>query len=129
MVWLTDRPNTHHWTVALPSRCRPALTPRTKPTARVPTAVDGTWNLEKVLGGRYRVRAWKAPDLVSKTEIVFIETTPRESFAEVSFDGALNRNLERQAYVRGARGGGRGGPVVQLVIAGPSANVAVWGMI
>lgn len=43
-------------------------------STRVPTAPDGTWNLEKVLGGRYRVRAWKVPDLVSTTKVVFLET-------------------------------------------------------
>ena len=44
-------------------------------STRVPTAADGTWNLEKVLGGRYRVRAWRVPDLVSTTAVVFVETT------------------------------------------------------
>lgn len=44
-------------------------------STRVPTAADGTWNLENVLGGRYRIRAWKVPDLVSAPQIVFIETT------------------------------------------------------
>lgn len=29
----------------------------------VPVAADGTWSLPGVLGGRYRVRAWRAPDL------------------------------------------------------------------
>lgn len=48
--------------------------------ASVPTAPDGTWNLASVLGGRYRIRAWRAPDLVtSRPSIVFIEsgTEPR----------------------------------------------------
>lgn len=44
-------------------------------STRVPTAPDGTWNVEKVLGGRYRVRAWRVPDLVSTTAVVFVETT------------------------------------------------------
>jgi hypothetical protein len=40
----------------------------------VPTAVDGTWNLANVLGGRYRVRAWLAPTLgMSKAVTVFLE--------------------------------------------------------
>ena len=44
-------------------------------TTRVPTAADGTWNVEKVLGGRYRIRAWRAPDLATlKPEIVFLES-------------------------------------------------------
>jgi carboxypeptidase family protein len=28
---------------------------------------DGTWSLPQVLGGRYRVRAWRAPDLAQTT--------------------------------------------------------------
>jgi hypothetical protein len=44
-------------------------------STRVPTAADGTWNLENVLGGRYRIRAWKAPGLASRSEILFIEST------------------------------------------------------
>src|SRR5688500_5118630 len=47
-------------------------------STRVPTAADGTWNLANVLGGRYRVRAWRVPDLASRTRVVFIEST-RES--------------------------------------------------
>jgi hypothetical protein len=46
-------------------------------STRVPTAPDGTWNLENVLGGRYRIRAWKAPDLVSRTQVIFIESAPQ----------------------------------------------------
>lgn len=49
-------------------------------TTRVPTAPDGTWNLEKVLGGRYRIRAWRSPDLaMSKPQVVFIESGPQRS--------------------------------------------------
>src|SRR5437899_6439356 len=29
-------------------------------SVQVPTAADGTWNVQHVLGGRYRVRAWLA---------------------------------------------------------------------
>jgi len=35
--------------------------------------------------------------------IVFRDTTPRPAFGEVSFEEALNRELERRAYIR-ARG-------------------------
>lgn len=46
-------------------------------TARVPTAADGTWNAADVLGGRYRIRAWRAPDLVTPgSTIVFLESGP-----------------------------------------------------
>jgi hypothetical protein len=49
-------------------------------STRVPTAPDGTWNLEKVLGGRYRIRAWRAPDLATaKPAIVFIESDGQQS--------------------------------------------------
>jgi hypothetical protein len=44
-------------------------------TAQVPTAADGTWNLANVLGGRYRVRAWRAPDLaMARPSIVFLQS-------------------------------------------------------
>jgi hypothetical protein len=49
---------------------------------RVPTAPDGTWNLANVLGGRYRVRAWRVPDLASRAQVVFIEST-RERAVEL----------------------------------------------
>lgn len=49
-------------------------------TTRVPTAADGTWNLADVLGGRYRIRAWRTPDLATtKPEVVFIESGPQRS--------------------------------------------------
>ena len=35
--------------------------------------------------------------------IVFRDMTPRDAFAEVSYEEALNRDLERRAYIR-ARG-------------------------
>lgn len=31
------------------------------------TAEDGTWSLPMIMGGRYRVRAWRAPDLAQTT--------------------------------------------------------------
>lgn len=41
---------------------------------RIPTLPDGTWKLEKVLGGRYRIRAWRVPDLATaRSEVLFIE--------------------------------------------------------
>ncbi|MEA3018584.1 MAG: hypothetical protein QOI47_108 [Actinomycetota bacterium] len=47
-------------------------------STRVPTAPDGTWNVQHVLGGRYRIRAWRAPDLATTTpQIVFIESGPQ----------------------------------------------------
>ncbi|MBA3654848.1 MAG: hypothetical protein H0W70_11735 [Actinobacteria bacterium] len=42
--------------------------------ADVATAADGTWTLPAILGGRYRVRTWKAPELaLTKPEIFFLE--------------------------------------------------------
>lgn len=47
---------------------------------RVPTAPDGTWNAAHVLGGRYRVRAWRAPDLATlRPQIVFLESGPQRA--------------------------------------------------
>jgi len=48
--------------------------------AVVPTAADGTWNIANVLGGRYRVRAWRRPDLaVARTQVVFFESGPQRA--------------------------------------------------
>jgi hypothetical protein len=47
---------------------------------RVPTAPDGTWNAANVLGGRYRIRAWRPPDLATlRPQIVFLESGPRRA--------------------------------------------------
>lgn len=35
------------------------------------TAADGTWSAQNVLGGAYRVRAWRAPDLAVTTPAFF----------------------------------------------------------
>lgn len=42
-------------------------------TTDVLSGLDGTWRLERVPGGRYRVRAWRAPDLAGKPTVVFVE--------------------------------------------------------
>lgn len=42
--------------------------------ATLTTAADGTWTAENLLGGRWRIRAWRAPDLAMTTpESFFIE--------------------------------------------------------
>lgn len=42
----------------------------------IPTNPDGTWSLPNVLGGRYRVRAWRAPDLsLVQPAIFFLANT------------------------------------------------------
>jgi len=38
----------------------------------VPAAADGTWKLTGILGGRYRIRAWKAPDLALTTPQILL---------------------------------------------------------
>jgi hypothetical protein len=59
---------------------------------RVPTAPDGTWNAAKVLGGRYRIRAWRVPDLATlRPQIVFLESGPER---------AVNIKLEALGGVR-----------------------------
>lgn len=41
--------------------------------AQVVTAADGTWNLANVLGGRYRIRAWRPLDLaLVKPQVFFL---------------------------------------------------------
>jgi hypothetical protein len=40
------------------------------------SAADGTWTLPMVLGGRFRVRAWKAPDMAqTKPEIFYLQSS------------------------------------------------------
>ena len=56
------------------------------------TQPDGTWSMPAVLGGRYRIRAWRAPDLALTTPEVFflqaseakmvdVRLTPYQGFA------------------------------------------------
>ena len=43
-------------------------------SAEVTTGADGGWALSGVLGGRYRVRAWRSPDLAQlDAEVLFLE--------------------------------------------------------
>lgn len=45
-------------------------------TAQVTTAEDGAWNVQGILGGLYRIRAWRPPDLAQPTGVVvFINAT------------------------------------------------------
>ena len=49
-------------------------------STRVNTADDGTWSLPSVLGGQYRIRAWRAPDLAQTTATgIFIGATETKS--------------------------------------------------
>jgi hypothetical protein len=60
--------------------------------AKVPTAADGTWNLAKVFGGRYRIRAWREPDLATaKPQVVFLDAGP---------DRAVSLHLDAVGGVR-----------------------------
>jgi folate-binding protein YgfZ len=63
----------------------------------VPTAADGTWNVEHVLGGHYRIRAWLAPTLgMNRAQVVFVESPKAnpvvlrlERFGGVQIDAAI----------------------------------------
>jgi hypothetical protein len=45
-------------------------------TMTLQTAEDGTWTLPQVLGGRYRIRAWRAPEYAQTTpSAVFVGST------------------------------------------------------
>jgi hypothetical protein len=37
----------------------------------IATNPDGTWRLDTIKGGRYRIRAWRAPDLALTTPLIF----------------------------------------------------------
>jgi hypothetical protein len=46
----------------------------------VPAQPDGTWNLPGILGGRYRVRAWRSPDMdMTAPQIFFLGGTDNRS--------------------------------------------------
>jgi hypothetical protein len=48
----------------------------------VPTGADGSWKLTGIRGGRYRIRAWRAPDLALTTpQILFLGGTDNQSLA------------------------------------------------
>ena len=48
----------------------------------VVTQPDGTWALPTILGGRYRVRAWKAPELaLTKPEIFYLQSSEPKTLA------------------------------------------------
>lgn len=51
-------------------------------SARTTTAPDGTWMIPNILGGRYRVRAWQAPNLdLTTPQIMFLGGTQSLSVA------------------------------------------------
>ena len=46
----------------------------------VPSNPDGTWSAPNIRGGRYRIRAWRAPDLaMTKPQIIFLEAKETRS--------------------------------------------------
>lgn len=66
--------------------------------ARTTTAADGSWSFRNVLGGRYRVRAWRSPDLdLTTPQVVFVVPgTPQpvdlqmQAFSGPQVSAALN---------------------------------------
>jgi hypothetical protein len=69
-------------------------------TLRVPTAADGSWNAQGVLGGRYRIRAWLAPTLgMAAGLLTFVDSTKRtsvnlklDSYEHTTIDAAIAPN-------------------------------------
>jgi hypothetical protein len=67
---------------------------------RVPTAADGTWNAQRVLGGRYRIRAWLSPELgMAEAMLTFVDATRQanvvlklERFGQSALDAAIAPN-------------------------------------
>lgn len=67
---------------------------------RVPTAPDGTWNLQNVLGGQYRIRAWLPPTFaMERAQLVFVEAPKPKAvilrldrFEGIRVDAALAPN-------------------------------------
>jgi folate-binding protein YgfZ len=69
-------------------------------STRVPTATDGTWNLQNVLGGQYRIRAWLPPAFgMERAQLVFVEAPKPKAvilrldrFEGIRVDGAIAPN-------------------------------------
>jgi hypothetical protein len=48
----------------------------------IPTGADGTWKVTGIRGGRYRIRAWRAPDLALTTPtILFLGGTDNQTLS------------------------------------------------
>ncbi|MDP8976758.1 MAG: carboxypeptidase-like regulatory domain-containing protein [Actinomycetota bacterium] len=109
-------------------------------SADVVSGPDGRWSLPGVLGGRYRVRAWRAPDMaLLEPQVFFVEATEARHvslvvtrFGDTSFASAVApdppsvggpANLAFAVFRRvvDERGVVRSAPLVGLpaVIAGP----------
>lgn len=66
-------------------------------SATIPTGADGRWSAPLIIGGRYRVRAWRAPDLALTTpQSFFLESKetrdlqiPVEAFSGVVVTSAM----------------------------------------
>lgn len=51
-------------------------------SAQTTTAADGSWTIGRILGGRYRVRAWQSPSLTMPTpQVVFLDATQNLSMS------------------------------------------------
>jgi hypothetical protein len=62
---------------------------------QVPTAADGTWNLAGAFGGRYRIRAWRQPDLVTThPSVVFLASTRDASPVELRLDAVGGMRID-----------------------------------
>ena len=78
----------------------------------VVTNPDGTWEMKDILGGRYRVRAWRAPDLAL--------TQPQVFFLDGAENKPLNISLARHQGVAASAAIAPNPPVV-----GSPANLIV----
>jgi hypothetical protein len=69
-------------------------------SVEVPTAADGSWNVQHVLGGRYRIRAYQVPSLgMARAQVFFVESPKAkpvvlkvERFDGVKVDTAIAPN-------------------------------------
>jgi hypothetical protein len=56
-------------------------------STQVTTAPDGTWSVQGILGGVYRVRAWRAPDLAQPSaKVVFVSATAANPAVALTVD-------------------------------------------
>ena len=82
----------------------------------VPTNPDGTWSLPNVLGGRYRVRAWRTPDLALTDPAVFFLGATESKQVALPLTAYTGRSVAAAIAPRPAVIGQTANLVVRLVV-------------
>jgi hypothetical protein len=94
-------------------------------SAQVTTAPDGTWSVQGILGGVYRVRAWRTPDLAQPTaKVVFVSGTAANPAVALTVDPYTGTSVQAAVAPNPP---GVGAPA-NLVVAVTTASVGTDGV-